>query len=304
MRALHTAFVFLIFLASAARLAPTQTTAEGKAASTSTEPFTIYLESFGGESTGNDDFLAAIAAHERLGTHETLLFDDLDVWPANEQVPAVTADSVQVAVLTQTAKGGPFIFHPATFFQWEDQVFGGALVAGSGARVAPLRAGAAAGAIGFWIFDDGNLRDSIYYITVTDVCGNVVDAVVENDTPRVSGYEVEGFFGVISQYGIAEVVITALNSATGEPWADPFELDYLTLAHLHHPMSCTSNDWHDDGDGGADTCHCKCHCPCGCPPRGRGNGPCGPGRSCEHRNDGCHCSADGCGGEAPGKSGR
>lgn len=262
MRALHTA-VFLTLITSMpnARFAMAQASADvGTAGELATDSFEIFLEPFGSSSSGNADFLDAVAFNDRLGSYETITFDDFDAWPTNDQVPAVTADGVALSVETETTLGGAYIFRSPNYFYWENQIYGGALVVATGATIAPLPGEAEAGAIGFWIYDDGKLRDSIYLVTVTDTCGNVVDAIVENDEPRLGGYEVEGFFGVVSEYGIVELVITVLDAETGEPWADPLELDHLTVGRLHVPRNCpgeepdADNDQDDDNDGDGRQC--------------------------------------------------
>ena len=242
--------------------------------------FALFLEPFGANTLESVDFLDAIAAHERLGTFETATFDDLDAWPVNTQVQAVVVDDVELAILATTARGGPFVFHPAGFFNWEDQVFAGTLVVGDRARLMPLRASDSAGAAGFWIFDDGNLRDSIYEVTVVDACGHSVTAVVENATPRVSGYEVEGFFGVIAEFGIVEISITALDAATREPWSDPFELDHLTVARMETSRPCVADTPPTD-DAGA------CRCVCGHTVRELPRESCDRSKRDVDRNRGC-----------------
>ncbi|HPF41290.1 MAG TPA: hypothetical protein P5081_12635 [Phycisphaerae bacterium] len=224
-------------------------------------PFDVYLEPVG-DNTGFDAaFFDALVNEPRLGAGETLDFDDLSQWPTNTIVPSVTAAGCEVALFGNTNHAAPFVFHPTGFYHWENQMFEGTLVMGSVARLVPLQSGGRVGAIGFWIFDDGYFKDSLYRVDVTDACGNTTTEYLENGVPRVSGYEVEGFVGVVSRCGITSVTVTSLDSATGEPWDDPFEIDYLTIVRLDDPQPCpqdVSNEPPPTGDG---TCTCTCrHC--------------------------------------------
>ncbi|MCB9851981.1 MAG: hypothetical protein H6819_02710 [Phycisphaerales bacterium] len=220
-------------------------------------PFQVFVEPFG-DNTGFDlAFADAVANDARLGDGVTRTFDDLTVWPQNYVVSSVTAGSCEVAMFGNTNKGAPFVFHPNGFYHWEGQMFEGTLVMGSVARFVPLQGGGMLGAVGFWIFDDGNLKDSIYQVDVVDANGNTTTEYVANGVPRVGGYEVEGFFGVISQCGITSLTVTSLNAETGEAWNDPFEIDYLTVASLETPVTRPQDPPADDGG----TCTCSCrHC--------------------------------------------
>jgi hypothetical protein len=243
MRASHTAIFFTVTL-----LMPIAQFARAQSPSDNADgPFEVFLEPFGSETNGNAEFIASVTGNERLGSYETLTFDDFDAWPVNGQVPEVTADDVHLSIQAETSLGGAYVFRSPNYFYWENQIYGGTVVVATGATLAPLPGGAEAGAIGFWIFDDGKARDSIFLITVTDTCGNVVEAIVENDEPRIGGYEVEGFFGVTSEYGIVELVISVLDAETGEPWSEPLELDHLTVGQLHVPRSCTVDE-PDEGE--------------------------------------------------------
>lgn len=242
----------------------------------SDSPIRVFLEPFGSDSTGELDFLDAVTLDERMGDGQVVLFDDLEKWPQNEVVASLVADSVEMAMLGDTNRGAPFIFHPADFYHWEGQVFGGTLVMGPVARLVPLPSSEPLGAVGFWIFDDGNLRDSVYQVDVLDACGHSATAIVENDVGRVAGYEVEGFVGVVSDCGIVQVTVTALNMDTREAWDDPFEIDTLTVVRLVDPQSCVpapSDDPPADDDG---ACHCSCrhcrHCEGNHGGHGRGHG--------------------------------
>ncbi len=280
----HTLALFILMTLSVAPL---------RAFSQDADPvFQVFLEPFGSDSTGSTDFIDAIDNEERLSAGDTILFDDLGVFPNNEVVMAMTVNSVELALFGNTNRGAPFIFHPSSFYHWEGQMYEGTLVMGSEARMTPLQSGRRMGAVGFWIFDDGNLRDAIYRVDVTDACGNTSTTIVENNVPRIGGYEVEGFFGIVSTFGIADIRITSLDSLTGEVWSDPFEIDYLTVARLNDPRTCPttgSNDSPPNDNDNNGTCTCSCrHCRrcdgdserpgrgCG---RGRGNGS-------NHRNQG------------------
>lgn len=234
-----------------------------RAAGTSSadSPFQVFLEPFGDDTGFDFAFADAVANNARLGVRVTETFDDLDVWPQNQVVSSVTAGSCEVAMFGNTNKGAPFVFHPNGYYRWEGQMFEGTLVMGSVARFVPLQGGGMLGAVGFWIFDDGNLKDSIYQVDVVDVTGNTTTAFVANGVPRVSGYEVEGFFGVVSQYGIVSVTVTALSAATGEAWADTFEIDYLTVAQLDDPVTRPPDADDDPPADDNPTCTCTCrHC--------------------------------------------
>lgn len=198
----------------------------------------FFVEPFASDNGEETRFYESLANHPYLSVVDTTEFDDPAVFPVGLQLSHLTLPSsgVKLDFSNNNGTGVPYVFRAANTFVYENAIEYQALVMGpTNGRISVGAESAPVGGIGFWIFDDGSLRDSVYMIEVVDVFDQVDAFILQNDIPRVSGYEVEGFVGVISDAPIVEVLITPLDPATLQPWNDIFEIDTLGVVALIEP---------------------------------------------------------------------
>ncbi len=159
-------------------------------------------------------------------------FDDDVLFPSGAIVPEITYmdGDVSVSIDTDTPSGLPYVFRSPFYFDYPNAVDYQALVMGSTTATITISSDSAqVGGISFWIFDDGNARDSAYFIQATNRRGRTVETVLESSAERINGYQMEGFVGITSRAGLQSISITPFNPETGEFWSDIFEIDSLSV---------------------------------------------------------------------------
>lgn len=184
---------------------------------------TFYVQRAGSADTGAAQFAS------QVGDADHLDFDG-----AGDQRDRTPVTSLPLANGRLYIEGHwtdsftPYTFS-STEFSSPGQVFGRAIFVGHRCVIRPSP-DTALWAIGFWVFDDGRAADSVYRVEVVETDGARAEVVLGNDQPlNEYGYEIEGFVGVVSAGGIAEVSVTSLDVDSGVDVGDGFELDTLTV---------------------------------------------------------------------------
>ncbi len=187
---------------------------------------------------------------EAIGDYAEQDFEDPALGADGARLSTIPVGDFQLEIYASLSDGTPY--YPFLFssseFDVEGKLYHLALVCGSTSTLT-LQPDQLLGAFGAWIFDDGNRLDSAYLIEVTELDGNTQQAVLENEIPLNDyNFEIEGFFGVVSDVGIAELSITAIDPATGQIHLDVFEIDHLMVAGL--PVIDEGDDDDDEDDVG------------------------------------------------------
>lgn len=198
-----------------------------------------YVQPFDTEPAAGSTFEDDVNALPRLIAIETEDFDNADsTYPPGTRVPTIgyLDDSLILQINTNAPDSAAYIFQSTFYFAYPNAVDFQALVMGSNTATLTFASDdVLVGGLGFWVFDDGNARDSAYLIQATDQLGHSTEVILESATPRINGYQMEGFAGVTSRVGLTVVKITPIDPITGEPWLDIFEIDSLTVALIQKP---------------------------------------------------------------------
>ncbi len=184
----------------------------------------FYLERHGSaDDTGHADFCLAV------GDYAEQDFEDPLLGPDFTKLPALPIGDVQLALSSAFPDGTPFeafVFSSAEF-DVEGRIHNRTMVAATSLTLTPPATHDLL-AFGAWIFDDGSLQDSGYLFEVTETDGGVWQVILENEIPPTGyGHEIEGFVGVVSNVGISQIVIMAIDPATGELLPDIMEIDHV-----------------------------------------------------------------------------
>jgi len=184
---------------------------------------TFYVQREGSTDTGAAQFAT------QVGVADHLDFDGAGDQRDGTPVTSLPLTNGRLSLEGQwTNSFTPYTFS-STEFSSPGQVFGRAIFVGHHCVMRPSP-DTALWAMGFWVFDDGNKADSVYRLEVVETDGARAEMVLRNDLPLDEyGYEVEGFVGVVSAKGIAEISVTALDATSGVDVGDGFEIDTLTV---------------------------------------------------------------------------
>ncbi|MBN2563023.1 MAG: hypothetical protein JXQ75_19030 [Phycisphaerae bacterium] len=187
-------------------------------------------------------------------------FENTEQIPEETPISTLGVGGFKVEVLCAC---GSTPFEPYTAaspeFNAEGKIYNLVLIAGTSMTLMP-HPEQVVGALGTWIFDDGGALDSAYLVRVTELDGKIWQAVLENEIPLgAHNHEIEGFIGAVSDVGIAELTVTAIDPDTGEAHADSFEIDHLIVAgppvndeNTTTASGDTGDDDQDDDTGGDD----------------------------------------------------
>lgn len=178
-------------------------------------------------------------------------FEDPELGPDGAEMSTVPVGDMQLNLTAVCPDGEPFVPFKAyvSDFYFEYKLYATALISFSSLTFRPhlshqIDPRRRMLAIGAWIYDDGGALDSAYQIDVIELDGNAWQAVLENEIPLDSRHhEIEGFFGVISDVGIAQVTITAIDPETGQVNPDTFEVDYLRFAEVPQCQKPETKPW-------------------------------------------------------------
>ncbi len=239
----------------------------------------FFVEGHGSsEDSGHADFHEAAGLPAEQDFEDPLLGQDFTV---QESLPVGELDLQLDCSLFDGTPFPPFLFSSPEF-DVEGRVHGRALVVGTSLTVTTPADQELRG-FGTWIFDDGGVLDSAYFVQVTETDGSVWEVILENENPlNVYRHEIEGFIGVLSDVGISQITITSIDPVTGEAHPDGFEIDHVLAVGVVLPP-----DDEDDGD----RCHRRRHGRRShghhCRHRGRGHGHHGS-HGQGHSRHGCH----------------
>lgn len=176
------------------------------------------------QDTGFDDFRA------NIGPYSEETFESPEFVSDETLVPHLTVGNFDLSFNAEWFGEFTPLIGWSPEFNIQGRIDGNTLLAGRLLTISVQNEEGAA-AMGAWIFDDRRLYDSAYLIEVVEVDGSVSSTVLENEIPlNAEGHEVEGFAGAISDIGISEFRITAVDPVTHAPQEDFFEIDNLTVA--------------------------------------------------------------------------
>lgn len=189
--------------------------------------------------TGHNDFLTEV------GPYAIESFDSPEYVPDQTETASLTVGGFEFSM--EADWDGPFTpivgWSPA--FNVPGEIEENALVAGYVLNISTAQPGGISG-FGAWIFDDRRALDSAYLIEVVESDGAVSRVILENEIPLNSnGHEIEGFAGAVSDIGIVEFRIIAVDPITHQPHADFFEVDNLVVATTPPAVPEVEEDWSD-----------------------------------------------------------
>ncbi len=212
---------------------------------------------------GSPDDVGEALFGEEAGALAVQDFEDPELGPDGADLTVLPVGDVEFGLSAAYPDGEPFMpfkwYVPSFYF--EDKLYATVLVSFSSLTFTP-QSEQPVRALGAWVYDDGGALDSAYRIDVAELDGATSHAVLENEIPLDGSYhEIEGFFGVVSDVGIAEVTITAIDPVSGEANPDTFEVDHVRVAeapvvdesdspcvnprgkplHRHRRHKCTKN---------------------------------------------------------------
>ncbi len=157
-------------------------------------------------------------------------FDDPALGPTGTRFSSLAVGDFRLELTATAANGAPLVPYSfsSPWFDVEGRFFNTALVGGRSMTIT-ADPDQLVLALGTWIFDNGGTIDSAYLVEVTELDGQSWHVVLDNGIATFI-YEIEGFVGAVSDVGIADMTITAIDRETGLPHADTFEIDYLKVA--------------------------------------------------------------------------
>lgn len=224
------------------RLAILPTTLLGLFAATAHARVWFYVEP---EGSANN---AAAGFREAAGPLAEFDFEDPAFGPSGSEVPVLPLAGADL--LLDAYDAGPYVPTVWNSREFDDpgRFENRALYVGSTVTIRftglhKLRS------FGAWIFDDRRAYDAAYLVTVTERNGQTFAVRLENDRPlNAWGHEIEGFVGVISTAGLAEITITAIDPESGAAIPDEIELDHVMAGVWPVLPADAAGAWRSDDD--------------------------------------------------------
>lgn len=179
------------------------------------------------EGSPDDDGFARFI--ESAGAVAEQDFESPDIGPYYASSSAIPVGDFELTLSSFLLDGTPFAagLFDSVEFDVEGEIYSIAFFSATTLRITP-EPDQRILACGAWIFDDLRTFDAAYLIQVTELDGSIWQAVLENEIEfNEYGHEIEGFFGAVSDVGIVELTITAIDPESGDPIADYFEIDHL-----------------------------------------------------------------------------